>query len=331
MYCATHQDSAYRVRELASELRARYGIDAVGRAVPLAMLGRWRIGGPADLVLTPRSGPMLAAMIGALRSAGARYVVIGDGSNMLFDDAGYRGAIVRIGRAMSGIRRVGEVELEAGAGAWVPAFVHRTIGWGLGGAVHAIGIPGSLGGLVAMNGGSQRRGIGERVVEVAVIDRDGTERRIAGQALGFGYRRSALQDSGCVVISARFRFERANPTALRREAIAMLAARRAKFPRVGANCGSVFVSDPALYATLGSPGVAIEATGLKGRAIGGARIAREHANFIVNEGGATARDVLALIALARNAVAARSGITMAAEVRFLPAYGIPVPAHEALA
>ncbi|WP_203234593.1 UDP-N-acetylmuramate dehydrogenase [Sphingomonas solaris] len=309
-----------------AELKACYP-DEVGLDVPLSTLGRWRIGGPADAIVTPRSAGSLADIVTFVRARGVRHVIVGDGSNILFDDAGFRGAVIRIGRAVGGFAADADGHVRAGAGLWVPGFVRRLIDRGLTGAVHAIGIPGTLGGLVVMNGGSQRRGIGEHVTAVNVLTAEGEIARLDRDALAFAYRSSRLQENGAVVLSAEFRFEQSNSAALRREAIEILASRRAKFPKVRANCGSVFVSDPKLYALIGPPGMAIERAGLKGLARGDARISPEHANFIVNTGQARSADVLALIAEARTRVHALTGVAMEAEVRHLDPYGRFQPAH----
>jgi UDP-N-acetylmuramate dehydrogenase len=212
---------------------------------------------------------------------------------------------------------------------WVPCFVRRVIALGLGGVTHAIGIPGTIGGLIAMNGGSQRHGIGENLIDVDVLDRQGRAQRVAHADLNFGYRTSSIHESGMTIVSARFRFAETGRDALRHEAIEILRQRRAKFPKVRANCGSVFVSDPALYNLIGPAGKAIDAVGLKGVRRGGAEISAEHANFIVNNGGATSRDVIDLIQLAQRGVRDATGISMATEVRYLQPRGSLIAADQA--
>ncbi|MEG3166388.1 UDP-N-acetylmuramate dehydrogenase [Sphingomonas sp. PB2P19] len=296
--------------------------------MPLTTLGRWRIGGPADLVITPKNAAELTTTLANVARAGLPHVVIGDGSNLLFDDAGFRGVIIRIGRDFAHLTMGEDGIVTAGAGLWVPSFVRKIMAHGMAGATHAIGIPGTLGGLVTMNGGSQRRGIGEHVVSVDVVDVDGKQRRMMPIELNFAYRTSSLQANGAIVVSARFHFAAGDPAALRREALGILASRRAKFPKIRANCGSVFVSDPSLYDLVGPPGAAIERVGLKGFAIGDAQISPDHANFIVNNGRARSADVLALIGLARRRVYDLTGIAMNAEVRHLASDGTLRPAHE---
>jgi len=314
---------------LAAEAMATIaGARCVATGVSLSGIGRWRIGGPADVVVTPDDEIALGLVLREADRLGLPRVIIGDGSNLLFDDEGFRGVIVRVGRALGGFTlREGGV-VDAGAGLWVPSFVRRVISAGLSGAVHAIGIPGTLGGLVTMNGGSQRRGIGENVVYVDAFDRLGNRHRLDHAALSYSYRASRLQVGDLVVASARLRFAPGDRAAMYREGRSILRSRREKFPRVRANCGSVFVSDPKLYDLIGSPGMAIERAGLKGKTVGGAQISPEHANFIVNNGGARSRDVLALIRMARERVAELSGIRMAAEVRHLAPDGTMRPAHE---
>ncbi|SEN65578.1 UDP-N-acetylmuramate dehydrogenase [Sphingomonas gellani] len=324
-------DGAASTRPAIDALRDALPAEALALDLPLATLGRWRIGGPADAVVTPRDVDALRAALMVIARTGVPHVIVGDGSNLLYDDAGFRGVVVRIGRAFGGFSIDADGVVEAGAGLWVPSFVRQVIEAGMAGATHAIGIPGTLGGLVTMNGGSQRHGIGENVVSADVLARDGTLSRIEHADLGYGYRRSALQSGGGIVVSARFRFKAGDRHALRREAIAILAARRAKFPRVRANCGSVFVSDPALYSLIGPPGMAIEKAGLKGTSIGGAQFSPDHANFIVNNGDARSRDVLELIHLARSSVHNLTGIAMDAEVRHLAPNGTMRPAHEVAA
>ncbi len=311
------QRSARDTRWVGAELNACLHPDEVAFDVPLAGIGRWGIGGPADMVVTPRTSDSLRATMRILGASAVPHVTMGDATNVLFDDRGFRGVIVRIGQHFAHFDVAADGTVTAGAGVWVPCFVRQLVARGLGGAIHAIGIPGTLGGLIVMNGGSQRRGIGDCVIDVDAVGHDGTLHRIAHDALDFGYRSSSLQNAGMTVVSARFQFDPAGAHALRREAIALLAARRAKFPLVRANCGSVFVSDPALYQSLGPPGRAIEHVGLKGHAIGNAQISPDHANFIVNNGGASSADVLALIRLARRRVADATGIAMATEVRYL--------------
>lgn len=314
-----------RIAAAARELEAA-GI-GVQRDVVLARLARWQIGGPADLVAQPVDTAQVAQVVAIARAQGLPLFTMGDGSNMLFDDRGFRGIVLQIGPGLDGFVATGGV-VRAGAGLWVPCLARRLAGLGLSGLEHIVGIPGRLGGLVVMNGGSQRKGIGSHIRAVTVVQSDGAITKMDQAALGYRYRCSALQGSGAIVTEVVLDLSPGDRGAVRREMVGILAARRRKFPKNLPNCGSTFLSDPAMYDRVGPPGQAIEAAGLKGVAIGGAQVSPLHANFVVNRGGAQAAEVLALIALIRKTVRERTGFAMDCEVRYLTETGEERPVHE---
>lgn len=318
------------VRDLACELETALlaaGIASVRRDVPLAPITRWKIGGPADLLIEPETTEQVAAAMKLIDKAGAARFVLGDGSNMLMDSAGFRGAIIHIGSRMGWMKRDG-THVNCGAGLWVPLMAMRLARAGLAGLEHVVGIPGTLGGLVLMNGGSQRKGVGTHVARVTFVTATGDIRCVSHDELGYAYRHSALQGAGGVITEVDLELEKGSVRTIRREMIDIMAARRKKFPKNLPNCGSTFLSNPAMYDTVGPPGKAIEEAGLKGRAIGGAQISPLHANFIVNRGGATSDDVLALIAFIRGEVHRRTGYRMDCEARHVTQWGEERPAHE---
>ncbi|MYM00345.1 UDP-N-acetylmuramate dehydrogenase [Novosphingobium sp. FGD1] len=313
--------------EIRSLFRSIEGIKAEFD-VPLSTLGRWKIGGDAAVVLTPSTEEGLAKGLRAIQASGLPRLVIGDGSNLLFDDAGFHGVVVRIGRAMSDMHISGS-RVVAQGGLWVPRFALELARAGLTGAEHIVGIPGTLGGLAVMNGGSQRKGIGSSIEEVRCLTQDGDLQVFSQEDCRFAYRRSSLQENNAIVTSITFAFEVGDQSEIRRAMLAIMGERRRKFPLKKPNCGSVFVSDPAMYASVGPPGRAIEQVGLRGTQVGGARIADLHCNFIVNCGDASSRDVLALIGLARTRVHDNTGYWMDCEVRYVSPEGAVMPAHEA--
>lgn len=299
------------------------------QGVDLSAISRWRIGGRADLMIRPAGTGEVAALMRWFTARGIRPVVIGQTSNLLFDDAGLRVPCIQIGARMADLSIQGR-NVHAGAGVWVPGLARRLMQAGLGGAEHVCGIPGTLGGLICMNGGSQRKGIASAVQAVGSVDSTGVIRQRTTQACGFGYRASDFQTNGEVVTSCHLRFQPRPASRIRSEMRAILADRRRKFPRRHPNCGSVFKSDPALYATFGPPGAVIERLGFKGARVGAAQVSPHHANFIVNTGGATADDVLRLIARVGEAVAAATGHRLEAEVRLVRADGLIRPADTVL-
>lgn len=311
-----------------TELRALCG-GGLETDVDLARISQWRIGGRAALLLRPASTAEVAAVRRYLHECGVGHVVIGLTSNLLFADAGLRVPCLQIGQAMGGVGIDG-TEVTAQAGAWVPGLARRLMQAGLTGGEHICGIPGTLGGLICMNGGSQRKGIGSHVVWVESVDRRGAVHRRPAEACGFAYRTSIFQTNEEVVTAVRLRFARGDRRAIRREMREILAERRRKFPRKQPNCGSVFKSNPAMYAEIGPPGAAIERVGFKGRRFGGALVSPRHANFIVNAGGATAADVLQLIQHIRNAVESATGFRMEAEACYVTPLGDIRPADQAL-
>jgi len=310
------------------EALLRLDVGRVRRDEPLARHASWCIGGPADALVEPESGAQVAAVVRFAREQGVPLLTIGQGTNLLFDDGGVRGIVLKLGSRFARIAVDGNHILAEG-GAWVPQLARRAMQAGLAGLEHTIGIPGTLGGLVLMNGGSQRKGIGENVERVWIVDRDGNERCLDREACGFAYRHSALQGSGAVVVRVELVCPAGERREIRRAMVCDLRERRRKFPRKQPNCGSVFLSTAEMHASVGPPGRIIEEAGLKGTRIGQAEVSCRHANFIVNLGGASSRDVLELIALIRRRVQERIGFDLGCEVRYVTPDGALMPADRA--
>ena len=309
-----------------NEIRS-LGLKDVGFDVPLAPISRWKIGGDADIVVCPHSTTEVAQVVQLCKAHDVALFVMGDGSNMLIDSKGFRGVVMKIGAPMSKIEISG-TRVTCGAGIWVPYMAKCLANAGLTGLEHVVGIPGTLGGLVLMNGGSQRKGVGSHVRRVTCVLPDSSIRDYTQEELGYSYRHSALQGAGVVITEVELVLANGDVSQIRRDQIDIMASRRKKFPKNLPNCGSTFLSNPAMYETVGPPGKAIEDAGLKGVALGGAQISPLHANFIVNRGNATSDDVLALIAYTRQTVFERTGYKMDCEARFLTETGEERPAHE---
>ncbi len=301
----------------------------VGRSAFAQRLSRhcsWKIGGPADLLIESETIAQVATVISFAWQQSIPLVVIGQGTNLLFDDAGVRGIVLKIGQAMASYQIV-DRSITAAAGIWVPALARQVMLAGLTGLEHCIGIPGTLGGLVMMNGGSHRHGIGENVVSVTVVNGDGQIEKLTRAECDFSYRHSALQDKGVIAVAVELQCDRGDSSEIRRTMLLDLRERRHKFPRKSPNCGSVFLSSAEMHATVGPPGRIIESLGLKGAQVGDAEVSRQHANFIINRGHACARDVLLLIARIRQAAHAEIGFDLKCEVRYVSPQGKIAPAH----
>jgi UDP-N-acetylmuramate dehydrogenase len=321
-------DRGLRLRMAEDALRQATA-GSIRRDVDLRSLSWWRIGGLGKLLVEPQSAREVQDCLAALARLDVPVLVIGDGSNLLFDDAGFDGVIVRIGRALGRIAIHDDV-VTAEAGVWVPCLARRVAQAGLTGIEHVAGIPGTMGGLVIMNGGSQRKSIGSSIVRVSGVDLKGQPFSLHRDECAFRYRGSRLQDKGLIILETELTLKRGSPEAIRREMLGILIERRRKFPRKLPQCGSVFLSDPAMYASVGPPGAAIEKVGLKGRRMGGAQISPLHANFFVNVGDATSAQMLSLIRLARDTVFASTGFWMNCEVRHVSPTGRVIPAHEVM-
>lgn len=298
------------------------------QGVDLSKLSQWRIGGRADVILRPSCTSEVAALIRWFQSKSITPVVIGCTSNLLFADEGIRVPIMQISSRMAGMS-ISEQDVTAQAGVWVPELARRLMMAGCTGAEHICGIPGTLGGLIFMNGGSQRRNIGANIVEVKCVDATGHVRMRDAAECGFAYRTSVFQTTGEIVTSARLRFSKAPRDVIRREMLTILKERGQKFPRKLPNCGSVFKSNPAMYSEIGPPGAAIERLGFKGIREGDAEISTHHANFIVNTGRAKSSDVQKLIKRVSCAVQEKIGFKLDVEVYYVDPNGHMRPAGSA--
>tara|TARA_R110000765_G_scaffold205329_1_gene310098 strand:+ start:2041 stop:3075 length:1035 start_codon:yes stop_codon:yes gene_type:complete len=303
------------------------GIDCnIRENILLSDVTRWKIGGVAKLVVEPNSINGLSSLLEILHTNNIPKLVVGSTSNLLFSDEGLDIPLIQIGSGLSKVEiQGGKVTCESGI--WVPGFARRLAAAGLSGLEHICGIPGTLGGLIYMNGGSQRKGIGSHILNVTTIDSSGRLKIYSNSECEFGYRSSIFQSKNEIIVSCQLELVPKEPKKIKHEILSILRSRRLKFPNKLPNCGSVFVSDPAMYADYGPPGKVIEDAGLKGMKKGNAAISQTHANFIVNEGKATADDVLYLIYLARKSVQENTGYQLRAEAIFIDKNGTQSPAH----
>ncbi len=295
-----------------------------GLVLPEAPLAPWttlRIGGPALALCRCRNPQQLTEFLEFADRSGLPTFFLGGGSNLLVDDRGFAGLVLRL--ELSGYR-VEDDLVTAGAGLPLDELVRRTLADGLVGLEFASGVPGTVGGAVTGNAGCYGHAIGERVVDVELLHRDGSRRKLTAAELEFGYRRSRLQRLDAIVLSVTLRLERTGDTrpALR-ERERHLADRGRKHPVRLPCAGSWFRNLPP--ATPGGrrrpAGALLEAVGAKRLRRGDAGVYHKHANIIVNHGRARAVDVLRLAAAMRAAVYARFGVELQEEVRFLPWHG----------
>lgn len=289
-------------------------IGAVRANEPMARHTTYRVGGPAALLVECDAMADLAAATSIFAEEEVPWIVLGKGSNVLVADSGYEGAVVTLGREFK--RHVlDEAHLRSGAGVLLGAIVQDAFKAGLSGLEFAVGVPGTVGGALAMNAGARDEWIGAIVESVTLFVPGEGLIGLRGPEIAWGYRQSDLNGRGIIVESV-LRVEEADPMHIRRTMEASLRRRKRTQPLGDPSAGSVFVNPPGE-----SAGRLIEEVGLKGARIGGAQVSDVHANFIVNKGGASAADVVALIRLVRDAVKDAHGIELKPEIRFLGHFG----------
>lgn len=285
----------------------------VKRDESLARYTTYRIGGPADLLIIADTLADLRAATGILEASHMEWTVLGKGSNILAADAGYRGAIIILGRDFRK-HFVREGQLIAGAGSILAHVVQDAYAAGLSGLEFAVGIPGTVGGALAMNAGTGDDWIGSVVSTMTVLQPGGELVGIRGHEIDWAYRTARVPVDG-ITVECSLRVEEGDVLSIRRRMDSALSRRKRTQP-IGLPCaGSVFRNPEG-----DSAGRLIESVGLKGARVGQASISEVHANFIVNHGGATARDVLRLLHDARDTVLDRHGVELKPEIKFLGSF-----------
>ena len=277
---------------------------------PMSRHTSWRIGGPAALFLVADTLGDLHRITGTLLDEDVPFTVVGKGTNLLVADAGYDGAVVVLGKEFK--RHVIDGEhVRAGAGAMLAAIVQDAFKAGLSGLAFAVGIPGTFGGALAMNAGAQQVWIGSITESVTIFIPGEGLRRLRGAEIPWDYRSSGLDRLG-IIVEGELRVKEGDPVKIRAEMERYFKHRKSSQPLSKPNAGSVFRNPDG-----DSAGRLIEASGMKGRRVGGAAISDKHANFIVNEGDATAADVVNLMRQVSEAVSQDHGVELRPEIRFL--------------
>lgn len=288
------------------------------RQVPLAPLSTFGVGGDADWLFETRTPDDVCRALAAAADAGVGVTLLGGGSNVLVGDGGVRGLVVRLRHGS--IARVGPRVVRVAAGVTLNGLVRWTIAQGLGGLEGWAGTPGTVGGAVYGNAHFQGRLLGDEVVRVGVAGADGAEHVVTGAAMEFGYDRSRLQRTSEAALWVEFRVDAGDPALLRARARAALAYRKRTQPLDVPSAGCIF-RNPDLETIPGdlplSAGALVERAGLKGVAVGRARVSEVHANFIVSDGRSSAGEIRSLIEHCRAKVEIMFGVRLRREVVYL--------------
>jgi UDP-N-acetylmuramate dehydrogenase len=278
--------------------------------MPLAELTSFRIGGPADLFVAVEDETELMHAKAAAYRAGIPCFCLGAGTNLLVSDRGMRGLVVRLGDGFAKIK-IDDAKVVAGAAAPFGTLVQEVVDRGLAGLEFGEGIPGTVGGGLVMNAGAFGGEIAKVVTLVHGVTESGEALALSKDDVKFAYRRTELP-AHFIITRVDFELARGDRAQLTARVAELHAKRASRQPRGVPNAGSIFKNPPGNFA-----GKLLEGAGLKGTRLGGAAFSDQHANFIVNLGGAQAAEVRALIDMARNKVKEQSGVWLEPEVRLV--------------
>ena len=283
---------------------------------PMSKHTTFRIGGPAALMALPKSVSETKTVLRAAHELGIEPFFLGNGSNLLVADEGYPGFVMKLsGRySVDELNRVWETNrlLMTGGAVLLSSLSGCALGRNLTGLEFASGIPGSVGGAVTMNAGAYSGEMAQVLESVTFLDETGEVCTLPASACGFGYRKSIFSDRKCLIVKACFHLEQGDPAAITARMEELAAKRKKKQPLEYPSAGSMFKRPPGHFAA-----ALIDQCGLKGLTVGGAQVSEKHAGFVVNRGGATCADVLALVDQVKEEVLRQTGVELEMEVKVL--------------
>lgn len=298
-----------------SEIRKMFcdllGEDRVFTEEAMSQHTTFKIGGPADYFLMPDKGEDVGRVIKICKEKEIPYFILGNGSNLLVGDGGYRGAVIQIYRNMSSVTVEGN-EITAQAGALLSAVAAAAKNASLTGFEFAGGIPGTIGGAVVMNAGAYGGEMKDVLTEVTVMNAEGDIFTLPTEELELGYRTSIIKTAGYIVLEAKIRLKEGDPEVIRETMKDLTIRRTTKQPLEYPSAGSTFKRPEGYFA-----GKLIMDSGLAGYQVGGAQVSEKHCGFVINAGDATARDVRTLMDNVRDIVYKKYGVALEPEVKFL--------------
>lgn len=278
---------------------------------PMSAHTSFKTGGSAELFAEPETEAELIELLSLLRAQGERYIIIGNGTNLLFADSGFRGVVIKPGAGFASASRNGNW-ITAGAAITLSRLALLARDASLSGLEFAHGIPGTLGGGIVMNAGAYGGELKDVIISVRCLGPKGEIIRHSGSENGFSYRHSRYQESGELVLSAELELNEGNSDEITAKMSELMAKRSASQPLDMPSAGSTFKRPSSGYAA-----ALIDEAGLKGYSIGGAQVSEKHAGFVINRGGATSADILALMDYIKETVFRLFGIELEPEVRII--------------
>ena len=297
--------------ELYKALENICGKENVMADEPMSTHTTFKVGGPAALYVIPANEGMLSQTVKACRAAGVRYYVIGNGSNLLVNDAGFDGVIIEIGRQMGDIL-VSDTVITAQAGASLAMIAAKARDECLTGFEFASGIPGNLGGACIMNAGAYDGQMKDVLVSVRLMDRDGSIHEETAEDIKLSYRYSNIPERDMIVVSAVLKFSKGNKDEITAKMRELNSRRAEKQPLEYPSAGSTFKRPEGYFA-----GKLIQDSGMQGYSVGGAQVSEKHAGFVINRGGATAADIWQLTENVIRTVKDKTGVTLEREIKVL--------------
>lgn len=278
---------------------------------PMSSHTTFRVGGPAEVFVTPGTFDEVKGTVGLCQARNIPYYIIGNGSNLLVSDKGYQGVIIRIGKELGEIWTEGEF-VTAQAGARLSQVANRAMEEGLAGFEFASGIPGTLGGACVMNAGAYGGEMRDVLTEITALTPKGDIVRIPKEQMELGYRTSIVARKGYIVLEARMRLKKGDRQDIRAKMEELKEKRVGKQPLEYPSAGSTFKRPEGYFA-----GKLIQDAGLRGFTVGGAQVSEKHCGFVINRGGATAKDVSDLMARVSEIVEEKFGVRLEPEVKRL--------------
>ena len=278
---------------------------------PMKKHTTFRIGGPADYFIMPSNEKELAETIRVCREFSIPIYIVGNGSNLLVGDKGFRGAIIQLYKSMGTFQVEGN-QITAQAGCSLAQIANAALDAALTGFEFAAGIPGTLGGAVVMNAGAYGGEMKDIVQNVTVLTREGEIRKLEKEELGFGYRASVIKDRGYVVLGAELMLVPGDKEEILARMQELKNKRVEKQPLEYPSAGSAFKRPEGYFA-----GKLVMDAGFSGYAVGGAKVSEKHCGFLINAGGATASDVMELIRQIQAKVKEQFGVQLEPEIQFL--------------
>lgn len=274
----------------------------------------FKIGGPADYFLMPDKDTDVGRIVKICKESAIPYFILGNGSNLLVGDGGYRGAVIQIYKNMSAVTVEG-TEITVQAGALLSSVAAAAKNAALTGFEFAGGIPGTMGGAVVMNAGAYGGEMKDVLTEVTVMDEEGEIVTLPADKLELGYRTSIIKTAGYIVLEAKLQLKEGNPEVIRETMKDLTIRRTTKQPLEYPSAGSTFKRPEGYFA-----GKLIMDAGLRGYTVGGAQVSEKHCGFVVNKGGATAADVMQLVNDVKKTVKDSSGVDLELEIKTLGAF-----------